>query len=84
METASHLFAFIPCRKWRYCGGMTLICANTVEEAVEIGNRGGDGISEGGTFTVDGDATRTWRLVDQFALAEPRPIGVVLSDANYA
>ncbi len=66
METANKLFAFVPSMYWSYCGGVTLICADSPEEAVELGNKAAEIdekhskemgyvciLSEGGHFALD-------------------------------
>ncbi len=87
MKQSNKLFLFAPSLGWKYCGGATIICADSLEEAIQIGNeeeRTKHVISTGGKFTNDGNGCDIWRFVEEFLLQELRDVGVVFSDANYA
>jgi len=80
---ADLLFLFAPLN-WSWCGGATLICAPSLDEAIAIGNVGGNEIAEGGTFVAGDVGEDCWGFVEVFQLATPRCTGVIFSDANYA
>jgi len=95
-DQADRLFVFEPCN-WTYCGGMTLICARSLEDAVRIGNEAvaEDNrrrleagyhlkVSEAGTFSMTDDCGHSWVCAHEIVLKEPRAVGVVASNANYA
>ena len=95
---ANKIFVFSPSAGWQHCGGATIICANSLEEAIAVGNReyreqeerhrnndySRSVLSERGEFTQDGNGIRIWVLDRSFTLAEPEEVGVLFSDANYA
>ena len=96
---ADRLYLFSPAPGWTYCGGATIICAESLDDAIFIGNQlkdekdrhGSDAYciaetsSHGGGFIKEGDGgTNTWLFVEEFILAAPRPVGLVFTEANYA
>ena len=96
MGTASRLYLFHPAACWGHCGGATLVCADSAEEAVALGSAAGKAVAEGndGFHLTEAEALAAtggrllacerWVLVRDFALAEPLPKGVVFSEANFA
>lgn len=95
-EQSDRLFVFEP-RNWTHCGGMTLVCARDLGDAVRIGNEAvaedksrwmeagyESKVSERGTFSAGDDADRSWFCTHELVLKEPRDVGVVASNANYA
>lgn len=84
--TSNKLFLFAPASRWTYCGGATLICERSLDDAVAYGNEHIEDIAEGGAFVIadnKGDQ-RQWVFQEVFILVEPREVGIVFSDANYA
>ena len=88
---ANKLFVFQPANSWTYCGGLTIICANSIEDAILIGC---DYPKDGEDWekcefsliqpTNEKDFHRTWVLTKEFTLAEPADVGVTLQNYNYA
>lgn len=86
---ADKLYLFKPSKGWEYCGGATIICAASLEDALEMGNRlAAEGqIAEICPHEKDvfaEDDSKLWAFVEEFTLKEPRPVGLVFTDANYA
>ena len=96
---ADRLYLFTPSSGWSYCGGATIICASSLEEAIRLGNElknstddAGDDLSliaetssrDSGFFAEGRGGVGHWIFVEEFVLAAPRPVGLVFTDANYA
>ena len=96
---ANRLYLFAPAYGWVYCGGATIICAETLDDAVSLGNALKDEKSpdtgkdlhlipettSAGEFIKEGEGkTGSWIFVEEFELAAPRRVGLVFAIANYA
>lgn len=97
-KLANRLYLFRPSDGWTYCGGATLLCAASLDEAIMLGNQLKDERDANGRcdriaetdhydvgFIREGRGqTGAWVFVEEFVLLHPRPVGLVFTDANYA
>lgn len=76
---ADRVYLFIPSRRWAYCGGATLICERSAEDAVSLGNCLWRKYEEDG-WSRDQEISN----VAQFILSEDDPNRVPAGRGDYA
>lgn len=95
---SNRLFLFKPSKGWSYCGGATILCAESLDDAIVLGNelkseKTSDGhdayrIAETSSyspgFAREGEQYCLWVFVEEFVLVEFRPVGLVFTNANHA
>lgn len=84
------LYLFSPSQKWSYCGGATLIVADSLQEALSFGNAAKEweiAETDKPKFVVtedEGLGINYWVFRDVFELAIAENKGIIFTNANYA